>query len=251
MRLRLRVIWAAGVQASQSAAVRPMRAEARGLLIDALRDAYCWLDELTTNSSRTIESLAARELVREWNGKLERVSACERRSPIALRRWPAAAGSMVTTRGWMWRRSSSWQQSRLPNALACQATRTLQPQGARSPMTEAVAVTPRWRRREAREYLQSFLRAQFGKGEPAAPASPSRGPGNGILRAETGGRIQAQNAGEQSEFGSQTTLRLTNPPELRGFLSTRKPPRFVGTACPATVCGGRASRALSSAARPP
>src|SRR5271166_2983023 len=47
---------------------------------------------------------------------------------------------------------------------------------------------------------------------------------------ETGGRIQAQNAGEQSEFGSQTTLRLTNPPELRGFLSTRKPPRFVGTA---------------------
>ena len=61
-------------------------------------------------------------------------------------------------------------------------------------------------------------------------ASPSRGPGNGILRAETGGLFQAQNAGEQSEFGSQTTLRLTNPPELRGFLSTRKPPRFVGTA---------------------
>ena len=56
------------------------------------------------------------------------------------------------------------------------------------------------------------------------------GPGNGILRAETGGLFQAQNAGEQSEFGSQTTLRLTNPPELRGFLSTRKPPRFVGTA---------------------
>ena len=63
-----------------------------------------------------------------------------------------------------------------------------------------------------------------------APASPSRGPGNGILRAETGGLFQAQNAGEQSEFGSQTTLRLTNQPELRGFLSTRKPPQFVGTA---------------------
>ena len=56
------------------------------------------------------------------------------------------------------------------------------------------------------------------------------GPGNGILRAETGGLFQAQNAGEQSEFGSQTPLRLTNPPELRGFLSTRKPPQFVGTA---------------------
>ena len=63
-----------------------------------------------------------------------------------------------------------------------------------------------------------------------ASASPSRGPGNGILWAETGGRFQPQNAGERPEFGSQTTLRLTNPPELRGFLSTRKPPRFVGTA---------------------
>ena len=77
---------------------------------------------------------------------------------------------------------------------------------------------------------KSFLRAQFGEREASAPASPSRGPGNGILRAETGGRFQAQNAGERSEFGSQTATRLTNRPELRGFLSTRKPPRFVGTA---------------------
>src|SRR5271169_4229336 len=30
------------------------------------------------------------------------------------------------------------------------------------------------------------------------------GPGNGILQAETGGRLQAQNAGEWPEFGSQT-----------------------------------------------
>ena len=36
------------------------------------------------------------------------------------------------------------------------------------------------------------------------------------MRAETGGLFQAQNAGEQSEFGSQTTLRLTNPPEFTG-----------------------------------
>ena len=39
----------------------PMRAEARALLIDALRDAYCWQDELIRDSSRTIESIAARE----------------------------------------------------------------------------------------------------------------------------------------------------------------------------------------------
>ena len=34
--------------------------------IDALRDAYRWLDELTTDSNETIEALAARE------GKTER-----------------------------------------------------------------------------------------------------------------------------------------------------------------------------------
>jgi hypothetical protein len=33
---------------------------------------------------------------------------------------------------------------------------------------------------------------------------PSSGLGNRILRAETGGRIQAQSAGERPEFGSQT-----------------------------------------------
>ena len=58
----------------------------------------------------------------------------------------------------------------------------------------------------------------IGDREASAPASSSRGPGNGILRAETGGRIQARTAGERSEFGSQTPLRLTNPPELRGLL---------------------------------
>ena len=48
-------------EGGRSAAVRPMRAEARALLIDALRDAYCWQDELMRDSSRTIESIAARE----------------------------------------------------------------------------------------------------------------------------------------------------------------------------------------------
>ena len=38
-----------------------MRTEARALVIDALRDAQRWLDELTTNPNQTIESLAARE----------------------------------------------------------------------------------------------------------------------------------------------------------------------------------------------
>ena len=43
-----------------------MRTKARAILTDALRDAHRWLDELTTNPSLTIESLASRE------GKTER-----------------------------------------------------------------------------------------------------------------------------------------------------------------------------------
>ena len=48
-------------QGEQSAAARPMRTQARAVLIDALRDAHRWLDELTTDASHTIESIAARE----------------------------------------------------------------------------------------------------------------------------------------------------------------------------------------------
>jgi hypothetical protein len=59
---------------------------------------------------------------------------------------------------------------------------------------------------------------------------PSSSLGNRILRAETGGRIQAQTTGERPEFGSQTGPRLTNLPELRGFLSPGKPGRFARTA---------------------
>jgi hypothetical protein len=42
-------------------ATRPMKAKARAILIDALRDAHRWLNELTTNSNQSVESLAARE----------------------------------------------------------------------------------------------------------------------------------------------------------------------------------------------
>ena len=53
-------------EGEQLCAMRPMRIEARAVLIDALRDAHRWLDELTTSRHLTIESLAARE------GKTER-----------------------------------------------------------------------------------------------------------------------------------------------------------------------------------
>ncbi|HZZ23660.1 MAG TPA: resolvase [Roseiarcus sp.] len=47
-------------------AMRPMRTEARALVIDAIRDAHHWLDELSTSPNQTIDSLAACE------GKTER-----------------------------------------------------------------------------------------------------------------------------------------------------------------------------------
>jgi site-specific DNA recombinase len=53
-------------EGDRPSATRPMRAEARAVVTDALRDADHWLDELSTSPNQTIESLAARE------GKTER-----------------------------------------------------------------------------------------------------------------------------------------------------------------------------------
>jgi hypothetical protein len=53
-------------EGEQPSATRPMRTKARAILIEALRDAHRWLDELMTNSNQTAEALAARE------GKTER-----------------------------------------------------------------------------------------------------------------------------------------------------------------------------------
>jgi DNA invertase Pin-like site-specific DNA recombinase len=49
-----------------SSVIRPMRARARAVFVEALGDAHRWLDELTHNSAQTLETLAARE------GKTER-----------------------------------------------------------------------------------------------------------------------------------------------------------------------------------
>ena len=53
-----------------------------------------------------------------------------------------------------------------------------------------------------------ILLVVIGRRSASAPASPSRGPGNGILPAETGGRFQGQNVGEGAEFGSETGTHL-------------------------------------------
>ena len=49
-----------------NASARPMRANARAILFDALGDAHRWLDELLSDPLQTLESLALRE------GKTER-----------------------------------------------------------------------------------------------------------------------------------------------------------------------------------
>ena len=53
-------------EGDRSSVMRPMGTKARAILIDALRDAHRWLEELTTDSDQTVEALAARE------GKTER-----------------------------------------------------------------------------------------------------------------------------------------------------------------------------------
>ena len=54
---------------------------------------------------------------------------------------------------------------------------------------------------------QRILLVVIGRRSASAPPSPSRGPGNGILRAETGGRFQAQNA----EKGRNSVRRPQHP----------------------------------------
>ncbi len=68
----------------------------------------------------------------------------------------------------------------------------------------------------------------IGRRSAASSASPSRDPGNGILRAETGGRFQAQNTGERSEFGSQTAARLATDGNCEGFCRPGNRVGFLG-----------------------
>ena len=107
---------------------------------------------------------------------------------------------------------------------------------------------------------RQILLVVIGRRSASAPASPSRGPETEYLRAETGGRIQVPNAGERSEFGSQTATRLTNRPKLRGFLQTRacspigSKPRHSGIStgrfCDVCTSTGRKPWTKSRDARP-
>jgi len=87
----------------------------------------------------------------------------------------------------------------------------------------------------------------------SASASPSLGPGNGILRAETGGGFQAQNAGEWPEFCSQTALRPSAPPmcATREAICVRRsplrrPPPTLPRQCARQCALERQARAMAA-----
>ena len=181
-----------------------MRTKARDGFIKALRDAHRWLDELLVDPTQTIESLAIRESKSERSGRGRRHLCC-----ISRPQGPASR---------LHRTSDTPPRPKLPASLFVFVM------GAGSGSSRTPLIHP------APFRAPQILLVVIGRRSASASASPSRGPGNGILRAETGGRIQAQNAGERWEFGSQTATCLANRPKLRGFLPTRKPRRFAGTA---------------------
>ena len=53
------------IQGATDTYARPMRANARAILIEALRDAHRWLDELLSDPRLTLDSLASREIKTE------------------------------------------------------------------------------------------------------------------------------------------------------------------------------------------
>ena len=113
-------------------------------------------------------------------------------------------------------RSHNRQRHRRASRRASRLFRPALARGARAPSSPSTC-------------RKSFLRAQLGEREASAPASPSRGPGNGILRADWRAILGAEQR-KRWEFGSQTATDLSNRPELQGSLLTRKPRRFAGTA---------------------
>ena len=99
---------------------------------------------------------------------------------------------------------------------------------------------------------QRILLVIIGRRPTSAPASPSRGPGNGILRTETGRSFEVQNAGERPEFCSQTALRRCASLTDRNYESLCGPGNHVGLPGPhgggrspqEPVCGGQSFRIM-------
>ena len=164
-------------EGGRSAAMRPMRAEARALLIDALRDAHCWQDELIRDPSCTIALIAAREKKTEHSIRMT-LSLSFLSHPSSRRRsrdgCPAAlASSAQWTFRWVGRNNGPRSVSRRPHRL----DRT------------SIGSTHHHPRRTCLESGAAFRYPTLvaSRGGRASVAS-----GNGILRLETRRRVQAQ-----------------------------------------------------------
>ena len=175
-------------QGEQSAAVRPMRTKARGVLIDALRDDHRWLDELTTDSSHTIESIAAREKKTERSIRLTMSlaflspalvkAAIDGRAAARLRRQTADGPSDHMVGSVVRARSQGARVGRIE-------TRSAQPIIRRT----QVSIRDRGRRQVVRRWLPHHVQpAHLGNGILRPETSPSRSGARGRTNPPSGRR---------------------------------------------------------------
>ena len=160
--------------------LRAMRTKARDSFIRALRDARRWLDELLIDPAQTIESLAV----------------CEHKSERSIRMTMSLAFvSPVLAKAAMEGSPSTRVQRQAPDRPANALVRAMARSGA------ARADSRSGRTRLIHAVFDSLWTLCWVSAVSVQPL-PSSSPGNGILQAETGGRIQAQSAGERPQFGS-------------------------------------------------
>jgi hypothetical protein len=188
--------------------LRAMRTKARDSFIRALRDARRWLHELLIDPAQTIESLAMREHKSERSIRMTVSLAF-----VFPRSGASGTGGSPSTR--VQRQAAD----RPPNAMvrAMARSRAARADSGSGPTRLIHASSTACER---------YTHAAAVSVQPL----PSCSLGNRILRAETGGRIQALSAGERPEIDSQTGPRPANLPELREFLPPGKPGRFAQTA---------------------
>ena len=191
--------------------LRAMRTKARDSFIRALRDARRWLDELLIDPAQTIESLAMREHKSERSIRmtvsLAFVSPVLAEAAMEGRLPRGFSVKRLTDLPMLW--SEQWRAV---------GTARADSGSSRTRLIHAVF---------------DSLRTLYWRGRCFGQPLPSCSPGNGILQAETGGRIQAQSAGERPEFGSQTRLGLAN---LRGIARVFIA-RETGSVCPDWMVG--------------
>ena len=177
--------------------VRPMRAHARAILIEALRDAHRWLDELLSDPRLTLESIASRE------DKSERSIRMTLSLAFLAPEIVKAAVEGRLPRGFGLKRLVD-----LPMAWPDQwRTLGLQAPARRSERTALLVClrdAVKYRRFEPRIAVRSRARWTL----------VNSNSGNGNLRPETFGRSRRQWAAETAERTQQTDCM---PPQAAGM----------------------------------